>query len=525
MSEIRVVINTPTIIARFPFSISANGGDFTSPLTTKGDILGFDTDNARIPVGTDGQALVADSAEALGVKFDDITTTPGGADTQIQVNISGSFEGFSELIWSDALKELQIVGDVIAKRVIVEGGTLSSPGLVIGSGDSGVSEFVEDQLSIIAGGIEAIRISEGNGRTSTIIGGTVVETITNATTSAASATLIKAGENFLTTVNEGDAIVVYDGSTAVDFGTYLVVSVDSNTQLTLDRIFTDSNTDVDFDVITKGAVIENSVEDGVARLTLPTRISETKPTLSFPQRGGISEIPNGALAFGVGGSDKCFLTSTRWIGDVANSWTLQIEGASATNPVFAFANDADTGLGSNGADQLSIIAGEKEISRAVEDTTEQFIINPQADLTGTSSAPSLAFGDGDSGDYEVSDDVIARGVGGIEAQRWALNSTGVLISQQLTSGITASVTQTQGNGALTSSKNEVSVVANTNDTVTLPTAFKGLEVIIINNGANTLQVFPASGDNLGAGVDTSTTQASGLNVTYLAIDSTNWEQI
>jgi len=41
-----------------------------SPLTTKGDLLGYDTANARIPVGTNGQVLTADSAAALGLKWE-----------------------------------------------------------------------------------------------------------------------------------------------------------------------------------------------------------------------------------------------------------------------------------------------------------------------------------------------------------------------------------------------------------------------------------------------------------------------
>lgn len=40
-----------------------------SPLTTKGDILGFSTLNARVPIGTDGQVLTADSAQSLGLKW------------------------------------------------------------------------------------------------------------------------------------------------------------------------------------------------------------------------------------------------------------------------------------------------------------------------------------------------------------------------------------------------------------------------------------------------------------------------
>ena len=39
----------------------------SSPLTTKGDIYGYSTTNARIPVGTDGYVLTAASGAALGV--------------------------------------------------------------------------------------------------------------------------------------------------------------------------------------------------------------------------------------------------------------------------------------------------------------------------------------------------------------------------------------------------------------------------------------------------------------------------
>lgn len=47
----------------------------TTPLTTKGDILGFDTNDSRIPVGSPGQVLTANTGAALGV----IWATPAGA--------------------------------------------------------------------------------------------------------------------------------------------------------------------------------------------------------------------------------------------------------------------------------------------------------------------------------------------------------------------------------------------------------------------------------------------------------------
>lgn len=45
-----------------------------TPLTTKGDIFGFSTASARIPVGTNNQVLTADSTKTLGVKWATPTT-------------------------------------------------------------------------------------------------------------------------------------------------------------------------------------------------------------------------------------------------------------------------------------------------------------------------------------------------------------------------------------------------------------------------------------------------------------------
>jgi hypothetical protein len=41
----------------------------SSPLTTKGDLYGFSTVDARLPVGTNGHVLTADSTESLGIKW------------------------------------------------------------------------------------------------------------------------------------------------------------------------------------------------------------------------------------------------------------------------------------------------------------------------------------------------------------------------------------------------------------------------------------------------------------------------
>lgn len=72
-------------------------------------------------------------------------------------------------------------------------------------------------------------------------------------------------------------------------------------------------------------------------------------------------------------------------------------------------------------------------------------------------------------------------------------------------GITASTTQTQGSGTITAAINEISTVANDNDTITLPILKEGHEISIINNGDKILQIFPAVGSNLGNGINNPTT--------------------
>ncbi|NDB60722.1 hypothetical protein EB001_20095, partial [bacterium] len=65
----------------------------TSPLTTKGDIYVYGSSDTRLPVGTNGYTLVADSAEATGLKW--ATASSGGmtliSETVASANSSISF--------------------------------------------------------------------------------------------------------------------------------------------------------------------------------------------------------------------------------------------------------------------------------------------------------------------------------------------------------------------------------------------------------------------------------------------------
>jgi hypothetical protein len=90
--------------------------DSASPLTTKGDIFGYSTQDARIPVGSDGQVLVADSAQTLGVKWE--TVSGVGTDQFLPIfNITSS-----DTITIAAAREMTLHDELILEGdLIVEG--------------------------------------------------------------------------------------------------------------------------------------------------------------------------------------------------------------------------------------------------------------------------------------------------------------------------------------------------------------------------------------------------------------------
>ena len=82
----------------------------SSPLTTKGDLYGYSTTNARVPVGTDGQVLTADSTQALGVKW--ASPASGGGLTLItKSSFSASTTVNIDSIFSSTYKDYRLVFD------------------------------------------------------------------------------------------------------------------------------------------------------------------------------------------------------------------------------------------------------------------------------------------------------------------------------------------------------------------------------------------------------------------------------
>jgi hypothetical protein len=68
--------------------MTGSGGAAASPLTTKGDLFGHSNVDVRIPVGSDGQVLTADSTQAAGVKW-------AAAGVSLSVTTKGDLQGFT----------------------------------------------------------------------------------------------------------------------------------------------------------------------------------------------------------------------------------------------------------------------------------------------------------------------------------------------------------------------------------------------------------------------------------------------
>jgi hypothetical protein len=166
-------LSTSKLSGSIPISAGGTGQsdktsafDALSPTTTKGDIIANSgTSNIRVPVGTDGQILVADSTQTSGVKW----TTVSGAGTVTSVgitppafltagapvtsagNITLTYSGTAIPISSGGtgLTGLGTAGQVLKVNA---GGTALEYGTAISSGDvTGPASSVDNQIVTFSG--------------------------------------------------------------------------------------------------------------------------------------------------------------------------------------------------------------------------------------------------------------------------------------------------------------------------------------------------------------------------------------
>ena len=204
-----------------------------------------------------------------------------------------------------------------------------------------------------------------------------------------------------------------------------------------------------------------------------------KPTIHFggSPLTGFYRYTTNQIGLSINGIHEWLLQGTYITASAESGAYLANNGASATVPVVGpRRNDINTGMGSSELDSVSLIAGGIEGLRLTE----------------------------------VSNKVIVS----------AASSANV--------GLTADVGSAQGNGVILASYNVYDICANAGDAATLPAVFQVGTLIYVKNGAaaNSMDVFPASGDDAGAGANTAVAVAAGNFAVFMGTTANaTWEKI
>ena len=203
----------------------------------------------------------------------------------------------------------------------------------------------------------------------------------------------------------------------------------------------------------------------------------------------------------------------------------------AATPTLAF-GDGDTGIYESVDDTLIIannglkrweFAG-TGIFRS-SNASGPVIFFSGASATAPVIAPKQS--DDNTGLGAAADDALSIISGAIEAIRLTEVSSHVLQAVQSNVGLTADVGSAQGNGVILSSHNVYSTVATAGDAATLPATFiVGTVVWVTNDGANSMDVFPASGDDAGGGTDTAVAVTAGASALFRAtVANATWTTV
>lgn len=101
--------------------------DALAPTTTKADIIVYNgTDNIRLAVGSDGDALFADSTEASGLKWDAVSASAGGNTTEVQFNNGGILAGNSNWTFITGTSVMSLTGQMNVDNLRLDGNTIST---------------------------------------------------------------------------------------------------------------------------------------------------------------------------------------------------------------------------------------------------------------------------------------------------------------------------------------------------------------------------------------------------------------
>ena len=358
-----------------------------------------------------------------------------------------------------------------------------------GDPNTGLQNVGDDRLALVAGGVAGITLIEASGAVlqthNTNVGITAF-----ATGGQTSATQLNATYNIVDTVaTTGDSVKF---SSLVNVGS--IVYLKNNGANALD-LFPAGGDDLGL-----GVGVALSVPAGASVAFLGSVLSSTWTQLMFAEVAGGGDVTK----VGTPADNQLGV----WTGDgtIEGTTALEFNGSTFT-------------MNLGGGDFR--LTGKVELQGANRPAMQdESASNTNPTLLPLGNSPLTGIGGQGS-----SMAMIAQSKGAIVVT--SLNSQ-ILQAYQTNRTVTAFAGGGQGSAViLGSSYNILTTVATTGDSVKLPILFLGNDpctiIFIKNDGANAADVFPGSGDDLGAGVDTAVSLPAGESVSYIAtVGSSTW---
>lgn len=199
-------------------------------------------------------------------------------------------------------------------------------------------------------------------------------------------------------------------------------------------------------------------------------------------------------------------------------------------PALAF-GDCDTGFFEPSDDQIGVsINGILELIFDVNGMRANVNGGQVRNVNAGSAVPTLIpnHTDPNTGISSAGPDILSLLAGGIEAIRQTEAGGEVLVENKAKIGQIAHIGSSQGDGPIESSYNVYSLVANAGDAATLPATFRtGMMIFVKNDGSNSMDLFPASGDNIiGLSVNTPVAIPNGRGLLLMGtLASATWTRM